>query len=173
MILVFYVNQEPPAKADWQDPDPNKRVIWNQVAEAITSWFCHSNGLRKDHDVILDFEEFSLKLEGQSIRYLAPSIRSALSLIYKAYTLAIKTRRRVIESSPGIAIHPPSDLSKLPRPWYEFSYHSDGTMSKQIREGTIFANWKREPILPIEVPTGNLNDSILWFHYAINGELYV
>ncbi len=172
MFLVFYLDREPPTKADWHHPDPNRRIVWNKVAEATTAWFCLSNGLRKEHDVVLEFEEFSIRLEGQSIRYLAPSLRSSISLIFKAYAKAIKTTRRPVESSPGITIHSPLVKSSLPRPWYKFAYQSDETKCKQIREGTIFANWEDDSIIPIEVPTRNLNDSIIWFHYSINGEIH-
>ena len=166
MRLVLQVDTPPPAKEFWHHPDPEMRKDWSKVFDAMVSWFCMSNGIRKENDAEIIVNHLHIIFEGNELRYFAPSIRSAASLILKAYLvgqkLGTKTTR---ESTPGVKVTTISDPERYPKPWYHFSYnHLDGSVP-QFLEGTIF-NATKPNSIPIQVPATVLSQAIIWTFYG-------
>lgn len=162
MRLVLKVDTPPPAKEFWHHPDSKMRKDWSTVFEAMVSWFCISNGLRKENDAEIIINNLHVIFNGKELRYFAPSIRSAASLIRKAYQvgqdLGPKTSK---ESTPGIIVTNVTDLKRFPKPWYHFCFNHLEDSVPQLLEGTIF-NTSKPNSVPIQVPAIVLSQAIIW-----------
>lgn len=106
MKVIILVGKKPPKKSDWVHSDAKRREPWGEIFSLITNTFCTSHGFRHENHVTILIPEgestVSIDLDGQRLRYLAPSLRSAASLVLKAYQHAFKKSSK-IESTPGIS----------------------------------------------------------------------
>lgn len=165
MQLVLFPNSPPPNKLMWHSPNANDRLEWNRIYEAVTAWFCLSNGFRKEAKLDILIEGMRISLDGKKIRYLAPSLRSPASLIFKAYQIGINlTKNSTIKSSPGIIISNIQTEVIYPKPWYHFELNSCDTTIK-ITPGTLF-NEKQENSISINVPAFTLDQAIIWYYFG-------
>ncbi|MHA2170724.1 MAG: hypothetical protein ACXAB7_12590 [Candidatus Kariarchaeaceae archaeon] len=168
MRLVLQVDTPPPAKEYWHHPDPNMRKDWSMVFDAMVSWFCMSNGIRKENDAEIIVEHLHIIFKGKKLKYFAPSIRSAASLIWKAYQVGQNLGSKAVkESSPGVTVTTITDLTRYPKPWYHICFnHLDGSVP-QVLEGTIF-NTPKPNSISIQVPAIVLSQAIIWTFYGGN-----
>ena len=104
MDLVIVTDTLPPTKSQWSSPNLSDRDGWSEIYEAITNWFCISNGFRSENNldvVIVQSSVKVLRFNGSSLRYLSPQLRSAASLLSKASNLSSETWK---ESTPGVTV---------------------------------------------------------------------
>ncbi|MHA2099177.1 MAG: hypothetical protein ACW99A_10850, partial [Candidatus Kariarchaeaceae archaeon] len=85
MELVIYCDSPPPEKRSWASSQFSDRKEWSWISELVTTWFCYSNGIRKELNLSIIVNDIQIKMIGSELRYLAPSQRTALSIISKAY----------------------------------------------------------------------------------------
>jgi hypothetical protein len=166
MRLVLQVDTPPPAKQYWHHPDPNMRKDWSMVFDALVSWFCVSNGIRKKNDAEIIINHLHIIFKGQKLKYFAPSIRSAASLIWKAYQVGQNLGSKTVkESSPGVTVTTITDLTRYPKPWHHFSFNHLVDSVPHVLEGTIF-NAPKQNSNPIQVPAIVLSQAIIWTFYG-------
>jgi len=164
MLLVLNAHSPPPQKKYWGTENAKDRGEWIDIFESIVAWFCLSHGFRKDLNAEILVDDLKIYLQGENIRYLAPSLRSVASLIYKAYQLGLKlSPNKAAESTPGITVRNQS-MKQYPKPWY----HCDFSLADKfqfISEGTLFNEIQADTI-PISVPASTLAQAIVWLQYG-------
>lgn len=124
MILYLECQDNPLTKQDLSDPNSLEPSKWVNIIETIGAWFCFSNGLRKNRDIIIKTDKFIYKFIGNELRYLGPSFRSIGSLLANANLTALKHSSNIFkEATPGIYVKPrvPSDLDQAE---YEIQHRS-------------------------------------------------
>ena len=164
MRLVILAKTEPPPKSVWADPDQTARGEWSEIYEGVTNWFCFSNGLRKNHDLDIIIGSKTLHIRGEHIRYLAPPLRSAASLIWHGYN----------KKQVGISLTDNLNIEAYQEPYYTFSEYNDTFKVTEINEdGTLFLNPDKELqdkldlTHVVRIPTlGQFNSQkLVWFLY--------
>jgi tRNA pseudouridine-54 N-methylase len=167
MKLVIKATSPPPEKKFWHDPDPTSRGEWSSIYETVTNWFCTSHDFNHHHDLVLIYGDLIIELIGQEIRYLAPPLRSAASLIFKAYqtgqSLEIGERK---QSSPGIYVSYHRGESEFPKPHYYLVMDVDLPSTDKII-GTVFT-YPVEAALQYRAPASRLSQAIVWLVQAIS-----
>ncbi|MHA2503027.1 MAG: hypothetical protein ACXAE3_09160, partial [Candidatus Kariarchaeaceae archaeon] len=104
MILTIKATGSPPEKPDWHSPDPSSRGDWAEVFSCITTWFCSSHDFNKNDALVITLDKGYIEMIGGELRYLGPSMRSAASLVHKAYQLLSGLDDNIVrkESTPGV-----------------------------------------------------------------------
>ncbi|MHA2248708.1 MAG: hypothetical protein ACXAD7_00025 [Candidatus Kariarchaeaceae archaeon] len=164
MLLVLNAYSPPPQKKYWVTENAEDRGEWIDIFESIVSWFCMSHGFRKNLNAEILVSDLEINLQGENLRYLAPSLRSVASLVYKAYQLGLKlSPNKIAESTPGVTVRN-QPLKQYPKPWYHCDFNSVKSL-QIISEGTLF-NEIHENSKPISVPASTLAQAIVWLQYG-------
>ncbi len=110
MELQLKIRADPiPFKA-FENQSSLSRQKWNSLCEIISNFFCLSHGFNKDNTILVFVEDNSkniieIKIDGSSVRYVSPSLRSVASLICKTLTTAKQTAPLIwTETTPGIFV---------------------------------------------------------------------
>ncbi len=115
ILLIVSHSTMPPSKKELANPNAKIRYPWNRTFELLSMYFCKSNALNKNHDAIINLfiknQTRLIYINGEKLRYLAPSLRSIGSLIAKGSNLKINDKEW-IQSTPGIFHLTLSDYSK-------------------------------------------------------------
>jgi hypothetical protein len=170
MHLVLYSTTAPPGKEYWHSVNAKDRKDWHSIYESLTAWFCLSNGFRKGLNADILLNGLSIHFKGDELRYFSPSLRSAASLIYKAYETGNSfTSPTKSESTPGIYVSNIENSINYVKPWYHYKLNSHNP-TQHISGGTLFWSKYRDSI-PVEVPASTLAQAIIWTHYGgyVNG----
>lgn len=149
----------------WHSKDSQDRKEWNKLFEAITNWFCSSNGFMKNNNLIVNVQDFQIIFKGNEIKYLGPNLRSAASLVSKAYDLGKSLNsNKIRESTPGIYVTKNLDQD-YPKPYFTILLNQIGKFSKIPKDGSIFAyDYPNAEILTL--PASNLTQAIVWVRYG-------
>ncbi len=164
LTLFIHTDKSPPVKSEWSSTDKSQRDEWNRIYEEVANWFCESNSFRKEYSCIIKINNITIKLDGATIRYLAPNMRSVASLISKAYNKGVSLPSGdESESTPGIYASKDKIL-ELSLPIYHIELNSD-KISKIPKMGTVCStkyNNSEELYLPATTPS----QAIIWLNYA-------
>lgn len=162
MDLVIQVTSPAPPKSAWHNPDPKSRGEWTEVYELTTNWFCSSHDFNKADNLVIQYNEAIIHLNGESLRYLGPSLRSAASLLHKAFRKLSELRDgEAGESTPGIMVYSDSDQYQFPEPYY-LLVPAATVSPNPPTSGTLFCS-------PVEnaqeyyVPASRLSQGIIWY----------
>lgn len=162
LTLLLKSDIPPLGKQFWHHPDPKMRKDWSMIYESITSWFCLSNDFRKQYNCVIIIDEITIRLNGAELRYLAPNLRSAASLMAKAYTMAMNLdtgQRR--SSTPGIYVE--KGIPFVPdEPIYHVLLGRKAT-NVLPTSGTI-SIVSIDNSKPLELPASALPQAIVWIN---------
>ena len=103
--LLLVTNLTPPRKSQWSNGEFEERKGWGEIFEAISNWFCYSNGFRTENSidlVIIRQKVRVVRFIGNKLRYLSPQLRSAASLVSKGWNK--QQTERWTESTPGVIV---------------------------------------------------------------------
>jgi tRNA pseudouridine-54 N-methylase len=107
--LYILCDKRPPKKNEWEIIPKENRKVWSEIYQLVCNWFCLSNGFRSDNAlycyILLDHNDIiEITFDGKYLRYLSPQMRSAASLISKAYYNKKLIGTEILHSTPGITI---------------------------------------------------------------------
>ncbi len=165
MLLVLKSTEAPPGKQTWANSNRQTRGYWSWIYEAITNWFCKSNGFRKNHKALLIINNVYIYLDGEFLRYLSPNLRSIASLLYRAY-INYKDTNTIRESTPGIytSNHIAWDFEQ---PYYRISYNKNSVINSLDNKGTIFSFNSSYELKKLNVPGSNIVQAIIWINQIL------
>lgn len=173
MDLVIYSDTNPVEKRFWHSLNRDERTSWSWISEIVTTWFCYSHGLRKELNLNIIFTNLIMKFSGSELRYLAPSLRSPLSIIYNAFIAYSTNNRR--KSQPGVYVNEMTNKIQLVKPWYEIRFIRDNSQLTDINrdlnvlsKGTLFINSNIGELEPIITPADNYQQALTWLIYSRN-----
>lgn len=167
MDLVIFCDNYPPEKKFWASPDIAERLEWSWVSELIATWFCYSNGIRKENNVVLVVNDLEIRLKGEEIRYLAPSQRSILSIVYNAYKL-YQTQSKKKEHQPGVYVDKFSGFDQFVKPWANIVLSEERplhTKSGDPELQTIMVNATERDVPILQIAANNYNQALIWIIY--------
>ncbi|MHA2277019.1 MAG: hypothetical protein ACXAC2_14695 [Candidatus Kariarchaeaceae archaeon] len=62
MELVIYCDSPPPEKRSWASSQFSDRKEWSWISELVTTWFCYSNGIRKELNLSIIVNDIQVSL---------------------------------------------------------------------------------------------------------------
>ncbi|MCE7735425.1 MAG: hypothetical protein GPJ54_11145 [Candidatus Heimdallarchaeota archaeon] len=166
MKLVIFCDSYPPEKKTWSSPEINDRSDWSWISELIATWFCYSNGIRKENEVTIVIKEIQITLSGEKIRYLAPSQRSILSIVHNAYKGHLTQNKR---KQPGVYVTKFTGYDQFESPQARISLTDKQviqTTSNKSQIRTLFVEGMKEDITPIHILASNYNQALIWLIYG-------
>ena len=162
MHLVLRTSTPAPEKAKWHAENQKERGEWSDIFEIVSTWFCSSHTFNKADTLVIRYLSGCVVMIGEELRYLGPSLRSAASLIHKAFSLLIKASDETpIESTAGIWIYPNFALYDLPLP-HILLVPSTQSSNNTPNEGTLFCfpdNITQEYYAPAE----RITQALVWY----------
>lgn len=168
MYLVLSEKTPPPEKRDWHNPDPSSRGDWNSIFETITAWFCSSHDFNKEDTLLIETNIGVIEFQGENLRYLGPSLRSAASLVSKAYDKLKYLSSGRQESTPGIFVYQSISFDILPKPFHKIQLMNSSSESNSLivsenlpSEGTYFTA-NREDATSYYLPANTIPQAIVW-----------
>ncbi len=171
MDLVIYHDTNPVEKQFWHSQNREDRSSWSWISELITTWFCYSHGLRKELNASIIFNNLIMKLKGSEIRYLAPSQRSPLSILYNAFIAYSTNNNRKIQ--PGVYVNEKNEQIQFEKPLYEFQFIHEKSQFNEINKtlnvnskGTLLINSNLDDLDPIISPADNYQQALTWLVYV-------
>lgn len=167
MNLVIFCDMYPPEKKTWSSPQIEDRSDWSWISELIATWFCYSNGIRKENSVTVVINEIQITLHGDTVRYLAPSQRSILSIVYNAYK-AYQTNNKK-KYQPGVFVTKFIGYDQFEKPLARISLTNKDEIQRipnktQIK--TLIVEGMKEEIAPIDIVASNYNQALIWLIYG-------
>ena len=163
-MLVINAKTAPPEKLKWHSPNIKDRKEWSNIFETVTNWFCLSHGFRKDLRLSIIVNDITITINGEYVRYLEPSMRSAASLISKAYNTGLELRDGEMKrSTPGIEIRG-TGIVEYTKPYYHIKLDQIEYLSNKPDGGTIFLS-PIEDSKPLNVPGTTTSQAVVWLNY--------
>ena len=163
-MLVIKIGTPPPDKLKWHSPNIEDRFGWSNIFETVTNWFCLSHGFRKELSLRIVVNDISIAINGEYVRYLEPSLRSAASLISKAYKSGLRLRDgEMSRSTPGIEVRR-SGTEAYIKPYYHIQLDQIDNLSGKPESGTIFLN-PFEDSIPLRIPGISTSQAVVWLNY--------
>jgi hypothetical protein len=163
-MIVIRAETPPPEKSKWHTSEIKDREEWSNVFETVTNWFCLSHGFRKEHRLRIVVNNISITINGEYVRYLEPSLRSAASLISKAYRIGLELREGEMKrSTPGIEVLR-TGVEDYIKPYYHIQLDQIDNLSRKPKLGTIFL----EPFddsKALRVPGISTSQAVVWLNY--------
>jgi len=165
MDLVVSATSPAPSKAAWHDPNPQSRGEWSGIYELVTTWFCSSHDFNKGDNFIILYQNSAVELVGQELKYLGPSLRSAASLLSKAFGLLLRLLRSGSypsreESTPGIWVYPECDQITFRTPLYSLQLGDQA--SQPPEQGTLFC-FDHEGSQQYYAPGTRTSQGLVWY----------
>lgn len=111
--IILVTNLIPPRKSHWSNGEFEERRGWSEIFEAISNWFCYSNGFRTENSidlVIIRQKVRVIRFIGNKLRYLSPQLRSVASLVSKAWNQ--QQTEKWMESTPGVIVKDLESIEK-------------------------------------------------------------
>lgn len=167
MHLVIFCDIYPPEKKTWSSPNIEDRSDWSWVSELIATWFCFSNGIRKENSVTVVIHEIQITLHGDTIRYLAPSQRSILSIMYNAYK-AYQTNNKK-KYQPGVFVTKFAGYDQFEKPFARITLTNNGVVQRDLNKTqikTLFVEGMKEETTPVHIVASNYNQALIWLIYG-------
>lgn len=163
-MIVIEIETPPPDKLKWHSPNIEDRYGWSNIFETVTNWFCLSHGFRKELSLRIVVNDISITINGEYVRYLEPSMRSAASLISKAYKIGLELRDgEMRRSTPGIEVRK-SGAEEYTKPYYHIQLDQFENLSGNPGSGTIFLN-PFEDSKPLRIPGTSTSQAVVWLNY--------
>jgi len=164
MQLYIEESLEPPSKSDLSNIENIN--VWSEYIEAISSWFCTSNSIRKERTVMIRINEIVIFFEGVNLRYLDPSFRSIGSLLTKAYLYAKKNASFSYQvSSPGIFYKKANDESI--KGTYLVDLNSKETGFPTLDESSIISFNSENHGFIVPTLASNYSQAVVWINYKL------
>ncbi len=163
-MIVIKAETPPPEKLKWHSSNVEDRHGWSNIFETVTNWFCLSHGFRKDLSLRIVVDDVSITINGEYVRYLEPSMRSAASLISKAYNVGLELRDGEMKrSTPGIEVHR-AVVEEYIKPYHHLKLDQIEDLSKKPDTGTIFMSAYADS-KPLKVPATSTSQAVVWLNY--------
>lgn len=171
MDLIIYQDTNPVEKQFWHSQNREDRASWSWISELITTWFCYSHGLRKELNANIIFNNLIMTLKGSEIRYLAPSLRSPLSILYNAFIAYSTNNNRKIQ--PGVYVSEIYGDIQFENPLYEFKFIHDKSHFNEVNKtlnvnskGTLLINSNLDDLEAVITPATNYQQALTWLVYG-------
>jgi tRNA pseudouridine-54 N-methylase len=167
MDLVIFNDTYPPLKEKWATSSMKDRLAWSWICEVVATWFCYSNGIRKNNNVTIIIGSTEIRIIGSKIRYLAPTQRSVMSIISSA--LKVFEGKIHKKYQPGVYIDEFKGLERFPKPWKRLVLNKNSESLSNpvsIHQGTLFIHEKDEEIPSFSISANDYVQALVWLIYS-------